>query len=291
MSGTTYYDRPVLKEPVWIWAVPAYFYAGGAAGAASLIGATAHAADARGLAGLVRRCRWIGAGGTAVGTALLIRDLGRPERFLNMLRVFRPTSPLNVGSWLLATSSGAAGAAAVLPGRAANLAGYVSGALGAPLASYTAVVLSNSAIPAWAEARRSLPFLFAASGLSAAACLLELAELDPAEAAIVRRVGAVGKAAEIASMAALEREVSRVERVGRPYKEGVAGSLWKTAKSLSAAGLGLTLLPGRTRSKRFLAGLFGTAGALAIRFAVFYAGKASARDPHATFELQRTQVE
>src|SRR5438874_11336372 len=83
----SYYDRPVLKEPVWKWYVPAYFYVGGAAGAAATLGAAAQLADRRGLAGLIRRCRWIAAAGGAVGTGLLVVDLGRPERFLNMLRV------------------------------------------------------------------------------------------------------------------------------------------------------------------------------------------------------------
>src|SRR5206468_6494996 len=90
-AAPTYYERPVLKEPAWIWAVPAYFYAGGAAGAAAVLGATAQAFGRTEHDGLIRRCRWIAAVGGAVGTGLLVYDLGRPERFLNMLRVFRPT--------------------------------------------------------------------------------------------------------------------------------------------------------------------------------------------------------
>src|SRR5918912_3378961 len=98
-SGATYYDRPVLKEPVWIWAVPAYFYVGGVAGAAATLGAVTALSRDDDLEVLARRCRALAAGGTVAGSALLVYDLGRPERFLNMLRVFRPSSPLNVGSW------------------------------------------------------------------------------------------------------------------------------------------------------------------------------------------------
>src|SRR5688572_10998726 len=98
----TYYDQPMLKRPVWIWSVPVYFYVGGVAGAALVLGAAAQTVDAPGLRGLIRKCRWIGAIGHGLGTFLLIIDLGRPERFLNMLRTFNPRSPLSVGSWVLA---------------------------------------------------------------------------------------------------------------------------------------------------------------------------------------------
>jgi hypothetical protein len=88
-------------------------------------------------------------------------------------------------------------------------------------------------------------------------------------------------------MAAVEREAKQVEAVGRPLREGVSGALWNAAKVLTAASLALSLLPGRSRAKRFAGGLLGTAGAFALRFAVFHAGKASARDPRATFRQQR----
>ena len=109
-ESLTYYDLPVLKEPVWIWAVPTYFAVGGAAGAALVLGAAAQLVDRDGLADLIRWSRRIGAAGSAVGAALLVVDLGRPGRFLNMLRVFRPTSPLNLGSWVLAGASGTSAA-------------------------------------------------------------------------------------------------------------------------------------------------------------------------------------
>ena len=100
----TYYERPVLKEPVWIWAVPSYFHVGGAAGAASVLGAAAQAGGREQLSGLIRNCRRMALASLVAGTGFLIMDLGRPARFLNMLRVFRPTSPMSVGSWVLAGS-------------------------------------------------------------------------------------------------------------------------------------------------------------------------------------------
>jgi formate-dependent nitrite reductase membrane component NrfD len=288
----TYYERPAIKEPVWIWAVPAYFFAGGAAGAAAALGAVAQIRDRHGLEGLIRRCRWISAAGTAGGSGLLVYDLGRPARFLNMLRVFRPTSPLNLGSWLLTTTTPLAGTSALLAdrydgvGAIGDAAGLTAGALGLPLAGYTAVLLSNTAVPVWLGVRRSLPALFSASAVSSAASLLEAMDLSERESAIVRRFGIAGKTAELAAATAVEREASRVKRVGSSLSEGTAGTLWRAGKLLTAASLGITVL-GRSRRAKLAAAALGTAGAIAIRFAIFHAGKASARDPRATFHQQR----
>src|SRR5207237_1714315 len=82
---TGYYGLPLIKPPVWTWEVPAYFFVGGAAGAAAVVGAAARIAGAD--RDLVRHARWIAAAGAALSTPLLIGDLGRPKRFLNMLRV------------------------------------------------------------------------------------------------------------------------------------------------------------------------------------------------------------
>ena len=292
-GDVTYYDRPVLKEPTWIWSIPAYFYAGGAAGAAALLGAAAQIIDRDGLHGLVKRSRWIAAVGGALGTGFLIIDLGRPERFLNMLRVFRPSSPMNVGSWILSTMAPLAAGSAVLSGAgglaggAGDAAALGAGLAGIPLSGYTAVLVSNTAVPVWQATRRSTPPLFMASGVAAAAALLQMMELSDKESRIVRRFAVAGAVAELASGVAVEREAGTVERVARPLHEGTAGMLLKAAKGLTAAGLLLTLLPGRWRWKRFLAGCLGTAGAIAVKFGIFEAGKASARDPRATFHQQR----
>jgi formate-dependent nitrite reductase membrane component NrfD len=287
----TYYDLPVLKEPVWEWYVPAYFYVGGLAGAASVLGAVVQTDG--GSRGLVMRCRWAATGSIVAGTIFLILDLGRKERFLNMLRVFRRTSPMSVGSWILAASGGAASSAALLSGTGGSLgllgdiSGAGAGALGMPLAGYTAVLLSNSAVPGWKEARKTLPFLFVSSAINAAASLLEMTKLEDDEARIVQRFGTAGRAAELVSGFLVEREVAGAERSARAYKEGLAGSLWRASEVLGAVSLGLGILPSTRRFKRFASGLTGSAAAVATKFAVFHAGKATARDPRATFETQR----
>ncbi len=297
-DGPTYYDRPVLKEPVWIWSVPAYFHVGGVAAGAAVLGLVAQLLDRSGLARLVRRCRDVAAIGGAVGTALLIHDLGRPARFLNMLRVFRPSSAMSVGSWTLAAASGSTAASAlaprVLPGRAGSVlgdaAGIAAGAVAPVLGTYTAVLVSDTAVPVWRAARRELPPLFAASAVSAATSTLDLLDLDDREATITRRLGTAAKGAEIVAAAAVERAADRDERVGRPLREGLSGDLWRAAKALNLGSLAIGVLPSPrrwVRLRRVASGFLGVLASLALRFAVFQAGTASARDPRATFDQQR----
>jgi formate-dependent nitrite reductase membrane component NrfD len=295
-AGPTYYGRPVLKEPVWIWAVPVYFYVGGTAGAAAVLAGGVQALGDEELRGLVRRLRWVAAAGGAVGSALLVYDLGRPERFLNMLRVFRPTSPMSVGSWVLAGAASATMGSALaanrpgLLGRLGDAAGYAASLLGMPLAGYTSVLLANTAVPLWQGTRRSLPPLFVGSAMSGLASLFGLLPASERERAVVHRFGIAGKVAGLAAMAAVEREARRAGDVGAPLRQGLSGALWKAAGAATAASLALSVLPGRSRRRRITEAFLGTAAALALRFAVFHAGKASARDPRATFRQQRSSA-
>jgi len=146
---TSYYGRPVLKPPVWTPEIPIYFFTGGIAGASSVLSLVARIAGNEPLA---RRSLYIGAAADVVSPALLISDLGRPERFLNMFRVFKVTSPMSVGSWVLLVSGGASGTAALLEatGRLKPVkyaAELVSALFGPPLAVYTANLISNTAVP------------------------------------------------------------------------------------------------------------------------------------------------
>ncbi len=170
---TSYYDLPLLKPPVWSWEVPAYFFVGGAAGAAAVLGTAGRIAGAD--EKLVRDARWIAAIGANLSTPLLIADLGRPERFLNMLRVFKPQSPMSVGAWTLVVFGGASTAAVIVPWKPLGdaLAG-VAALSGLGMATYTGVLLGATANPLWKEHATTLPVHFAASALGSAVSLLEL---------------------------------------------------------------------------------------------------------------------
>src|SRR5439155_8618236 len=152
---------------------------------------------------------------------------------------------------------------------------------------YTAVLLSNTAVPVWQATRRSLPLLFMSSAVTSAASLLDLMDLTEREARIVRRYGLAGKLGDLAAAMAVEREADEIEEVGAALREGMAGTLWRAAKVLTAASTALSLLPGKSKGTRRLSGALGTLGAISMRFAVFHAGKRSTSDPRATFRQQR----
>jgi hypothetical protein len=282
----SYYGLPALKPPVWKWYIPTYFALGGAAGAAAAVGAAAQIAGGPSMRGLVTKSRVVAAFGTAAGAALLILDLGRPARFLNMMRVFRPTSPMNLGTWIL-SAAGASSAGALVLGRSTlgDAAGLMAGAAGLPLATYTAVLIASTAVPVWQGASASLPVLFAASATTSAASVLDLMPLLPAEARAVRVLGVAGKVVDLVAARSMERELGPTR--ARPLREGPSSMLWRAASAMTAASLVLSLLPRRSRTVRAVTGLLGAAGALTLRFAVASAGKASAADPRATFEPQR----
>lgn len=277
-SFDSYYGRPILKQPTWkVPDVPLYLFMGGLSGVSATVSATA---ELTGFPALARVTRYVAAGGALASVGALVHDLGRPERFLNMLRVFKPTSPLSVGSWILAPFSGLAVGAALseatgLVPRLGRVAGVAAGVLGPGMATYTAVLLADTAVPAWHEHYPELPFLFAGSALASAggAALLFV---PASELAPVRTVIALGAGLEQAAATRIERSdrlVSEPYQIGRPRKFLQAGRV------LTAVGGGLGLLGRRSRVLSVLAGSALMAGGLCTRFGIFYAGKESARDP------------
>jgi formate-dependent nitrite reductase membrane component NrfD len=285
----SYYGRPILKEPVWQPEIPVYFFTGGIAGGCAVLHGLARLA---GHDRLATTALYIGAAADVVSPLLLISDLGRPERFLNMLRVFKVTSPMSVGSWTLVFSAGASNTAAALellgvlkPVKA--LAETASFLAGPPLATYTGTLLANTAIPVWHEARHELPWIFGASASASAGAATALF-LRPRDAEPARRLALAGVAGELAWMQAMEK---RLGFVGEVYKQGQAGRFARIAKACTAAGAGLLALRGK-RSRAALAGgsVLVLAGELALRWAVFRAGFQSARDPRYTVIPQRERL-
>jgi formate-dependent nitrite reductase membrane component NrfD len=286
---SSYYGRPVVKEPTWAALdIAGYLFLGGLAGASSSLAA---GAQLSGRPDLARPLKLGAVAAISLSLVALVHDLGRPARFLNMLRVFKPTSPMSVGVWVLSAYAPAAGAAAlgelISDRRLRPLAhaGTASAALlGPAVASYTGVLIANTATPAWHEGHREMPFVFVGSAASAAAGLgllcAPLAQNGPA-----RRLAVIGALAEITAVRLLER---RIGVVAETYHRGRAGVLMRAAEALTLAGVaGAARSAHRSRIGAALSGAALLAASACARFGIFEAGVASTRDPKYTVQPQR----
>jgi hypothetical protein len=282
----SYYGKPILKLPRWKEPhLPAYLFLGGLSGGSAVMGA---AAAATGRGALARAGRITSAAAALGGTGFLVAELGRPERFLHMLRVAKPTSPMSMGSWLLAAHSGLAGAAAgsELTGRLPALgaaAGACSALTGPLLATYTGVLLANTAVPGWHGARRELPVLFAASAMASAAAagLAGTALRRDADRGPAVRMAVLGAALETAVAFRLEH---RPGLAGEPFRDGGAGQMLRASRWLTPAGGLVALAAGRSRLAAVTAAGLLASGAVATRFG---AGVASVADPKYVVASQR----
>jgi len=317
-APTSYYGHPIIKAPVWKWPIPAYLFTGGLAAGTALVGAGASiGGDAR----LARRASLGTVGAAAVSGVFLIQDLGRPSRFHHMLRVFKPTSPMSVGTWIFSafsTMAGGALGAEILGARASRAeilgarasragsraslrrrraaarrgpwaavahAGHLGAAALAPaLATYTAVLVADTAVPAWHEGRRQLPFLFAGGAAASGGALgVVLAGSAPA-AAGPRRLALAGSVAEVAMAEIMHW---RMGDLAEPYHEGPAGILSQGARAVTVAGAALLAVGSRRRPVAVAGSVALLTGAALERFAVFHAGLQSARDPKYVVGPQR----
>ncbi|WP_447925612.1 NrfD/PsrC family molybdoenzyme membrane anchor subunit [Georgenia muralis] len=295
---TSYYGRPVVKPAPWEADIPAYMFAGGLAAGSSLLAA---GADLTGRPALRRSGRVTALAALGFSAAALVHDLGRPSRFLNMMRTVKLTSPMSVGTWILALYGPPAGLAAVAElaalagvprwlgrplGALGRPAGLAAGLLAPPVAAYTAVLLSDTATPSWHEAYRELPFVFVSSAAAAAGGAALLA-VPAAQAGPARRLAAAGALAEMLAEARMERSMGMT---AEPLHAGQAGRLMRAARLLTGAGAALTLLAGRRRPVAALAGAALLAGSACTRFGIVEAGLASARDPRYTVVPQRRRL-
>jgi formate-dependent nitrite reductase membrane component NrfD len=285
---SSYYGRPVLKEPVWGPDIPRYLFLGGLAGASSVLAACAQLSGHHDLA---RAAKTGTAGAISLSMVALVHDLGRPTRFVNMLRVFKVTSPMSVGSWLLAAYTPLALTAAVSAATAKHpriglAATSAAALLGPAVASYTSVLLADTAAPAWHDARRELPYLFTGSAATAAGGLGLLA-VAPDRAGPAARLTAIGAAAELAA----ERLIDlRIGPVARAYRTRKAGALMRAGQILAAGGTAAALIGRRNRAVSAVSGAALLAGSACTRFGVFEAGRASAADPRYTIQPQRDRI-
>jgi formate-dependent nitrite reductase membrane component NrfD len=288
---TSYYGKPIINAPVWEpLDVAGYFFLGGLAGAGSVLAACAQLTGRPRTARALKISSLVAISGSL---AALVHDLGRPARFLNMLRVVKPTSPMSMGSWLLMGYGPAAGAAAVsdvtgLFPRLGRVATAGAAALGPAVAAYTAVLAADTAVPAWHEAYRELPFVFVGSAAVAASGMALVA--GPAEENAPARSAAVFAATLEVAVAKLMEH--RLGMIGETYREGRAGRLMRAAAALSAAGAaGAASLGGRSRTAAVLGGAALLTASACTRFGVFDAGMRSAKDPKYTVVPQRRRLQ
>jgi formate-dependent nitrite reductase membrane component NrfD len=287
------YGRPILKEPTWTWEIPTYFYTGGLAGASAGL---ALLSGARGNEHLSRQAWGTAMAGAAISPVLLISDLGKPMRFLNMLRMFKPTSPMSVGSWILSAFSTTTGVAALdaltrhkvpVLRRAGRVAGPAAALLGLPLASYTGALIADTAIPVWHESRWLLPSVFVA-GAAASAGGAAVALSHPACAAPARRLALIGTLSEMALKEVMQKRLGDLEAA---YKEPVPHRFTQATRAALIPGVGLLCMRARRdRRAAIAAGTLINVGALCARWSIFKAGFASAARPDDTVVPQRGRI-
>ena len=293
MSSTeprSYYGQPVIKEPTWTWEIPMYFFTGGLAGSSAGL---AHLSELRGNDVLAQRA-WAGAlAGIAASPVFLISDLGRPMRFLNMLRMFKVTSPMSVGSWILSASGASTAVAAVnaytgwFPGTA-RIARPAAALCGLPLSTYTAALIANTAVPVWHESYRLLPFVYG-SGAALSAGAVATISTPPAHAAPARRLAIASALIEVAAKELMHH---RLGEHGEPYKHGAGGKFSDVSRACNLAGVALMAWRGaRSRPAAVAAGALMCAGALAARWSTYQAGFQSAAHPKYVVGPQRAMIE
>lgn len=295
----SYYGRQILKTPVWNWMIAAYLFSGGLSAGSALLAA---GADLTGRPRLRKVSRLGALASLLASMYFLIGDLGRPERFHHMLRVAKPSSPMSMGTWLLGAYGPGAGLAAVaeviparlrrtwlgrLVDRAARPAGLEAAAVAPGVASYTAVLLSQTAVPAWREAHPYLPFIFtgsaAASGAGLGMLLAPVSESGPA-----RRMAVTGAALEVVASRTMER---RLGLVAEAYTTGKPHRLRQCSEILTIGGAVGAMVSGRRRWAVAASGAALLAGSALQRFGVFEAGVHSTRDPKYVVVPQRKRLD
>ncbi len=270
---------PMMNAPVWTWEVPVYFWLGGLAAGASFVATAADLSGDEESAVLLRR---VALGAVVPCAPLLIADLGRPMRFLHMLRIFKPRSPMSMGAWCLFafsnTAAGAVGADLLGRRREAKLLGGLTAFLGTYLGSYTGALLAATAVPVWGRSRAFLGPIFVCTAVGSGASVARIVLPDGPTSAGATRIATGAMATELVISHLNEL---RLGELGEVLEQGRAGKLFRLAKTFTTAGLALRATRRRGASPLFLA------AALLFRFAWIDAGKASARDDEAVARTAR----
>lgn len=307
---------PPIHKAHWKWLIIVYFFLGGISSGSYVIAAIAKRVVTADERAIVRAGRYLSLAAFIPCPLLLILDLGRPARFIHMLRVLKLRSPMSIGTWGLIAFSGCSSVSALiqaaddrlLPRRPAKLAAMLpnrlidaSGtALGLLVGGYTGVLLAATAVPLWTKRARWLGPLFLTSALSTAAAGIDALisvfdHTNHTEAARLRRLELVLLPLEYGLISGWK---TRLSTTARPLREGSTGRALTRASSQAGLlapfvlHLVTPILPSRLqRWASLAASLLVLAGGFALRYAVVVGGQRSADDPDATFDLTRSLVQ
>ncbi len=307
-KGPTYYGRSQLKAaPFNNYVVGGYIFLAGLSGGAAIVGTLAEAVRGRLGYGVGRRGRYVATLAPTLGALLLIWDLHTPQRFYNMWRIAKGTSPMSVGTWILTAfiPSSMLGAAAqfltdVLPGAGwlkpvARWGSAPSAITGAGLSVYTASLLAATSTPYWAAAPRSLAVRFGASSIASGAASLVIGEQDEATRDALNLILGGALAVELAATVAHHHEVEK-KGVGE-----VLETKWGRIEQIGVEGLGILLPMGLHAASHLvsdpkakaalsdLAAVFAIAGSATLRVAALAVGEDSARRPDVSFRFSQPE--
>jgi formate-dependent nitrite reductase membrane component NrfD len=307
-KAKTYYGNPLLKKAHWTWEIILYFFLGGLSAGAYLVATLAHVLRVKQAESLIRSGRYISFVCILASPLLLIKDLGRPERFQHMLRVFKLRSVMSLGTWALSIFGLCNGFTAAhqaandglldwfplvarmlkaFPVKVIEIVGMLFGLF---VGSYTGVLLSSTAVPVWARARHILGPLFLTSGLSTALAslsfVLSFGRRNQDMLEKLERAEIVTVATELGLLSALP---SVLGPLAKPLFAGRTGKLF--LGGTIAAGVILPLLArvgwkltrrSTPRSWNRGLSLLVLLGGLILRYVWIVAGRVSADDPQAT---------
>jgi hypothetical protein len=284
---------PVMKAPLWTWEVPLYFWFGGMAAGSSFV---ALACDLAGDGRSARVARATALAALVPCPPLLVADLGRPERFYNMLRIFKLRSPMSTGAWTLtlfgSLAAGAVGADLLGRERLARGLGAANAVVGGYLGSYTGVLLAGTAVPVWARSRLFLGPIFVATATATGAAATRLALVAtgvPAGHPTREALGRVEAGAMATELVLSEINEHRLGRLADALRDGSPGRLFRAARWLARTGLALQVARRRTPAQHAASACYLVA-ALCFRYGWVMAGRGSARDDEAVARMARARA-
>ena len=303
--GQTYYDQPVLKPSHYGQLIASYLFLGGIAGASQIIATVADWTGDRRNRFITRAGRYLSLAGILAGPLFLIADLRTPQRWYHMLRIFRRTSPMSIGSWTLTAFGGLSGLTAILQfladrwrrpiyRHAARAVALPATAAGAVIATYTGTLLGSTSTPLWARASRFLPVLFGISAAATSTAALTLAahtsDASQTTARRLEKLAAITAGMELLASAALDRHWERA-KLASPLKKPPTAIAYRAGYKLLGIAVpllvhGVSIATGRrSRRSSICAAAATLIGGYFLRSVIVRAGKDSARRPEYYFHI------